>query len=125
LDAVAASIDATRRLGGHAVIACSALKRSYRDVLIGRRSEVRLVYLKGDETLVARRMVVRHEHFMPRSLLHNQFEVLEEPGPDENPIVASIEPQPREIVTRILSAMNMVEAVRPEQASLQLSGTGS
>ena len=125
LDAVAASIDATRPLGGHAVVACSALKRSYRDVLIGRRSEVRLVYLKGDETLVARRMAVRHEHFMPRSLLHNQFEVLEEPGPDENPIVASIEPQPREIVTRILSAMNMVEAVRPEQPSLQLSGTGS
>jgi gluconokinase len=124
LDAVAASIDTTRRLGGHAVVACSALKRSYRDVLIGKRPEVRLVYLKGDETLIARRMAVRHEHFMPRTLLHSQFEALEEPGPDENPIIVSIEPQPREIVARILSAMHMVEGVRPEHAFLQLSGTG-
>jgi carbohydrate kinase (thermoresistant glucokinase family) len=124
LDAVAASIDTTRRLGGHAVVACSALKRSYRDVLIGNRPEVRLVYLKGDETLIARRVAVRHEHFMPRGLLRSQFEALEEPGLDENPIIVSIEPQPREIVTRILSAMNVVEGVRPEQPSLQLSGTG-
>ncbi len=124
LDAVAASIDTTRRLGGHAVVACSALKRSYRDVLIGNRPEVRLVYLKGDETLIARRVAVRHEHFMPRGLLRSQFEALEEPGLDENPIIVSIEPQPREIVTRILSAMNVVEGVRPEQQSLQLSGTG-
>jgi carbohydrate kinase (thermoresistant glucokinase family) len=101
LDAVAASIDTTRRLGGHAVVACSALKRSYRDVLIGNRPEVRLVYLKGDETLIARRVAVRHEHFMPRGLLRSQFEALEEPGLDENPIIVSIEPQPREIVTRI------------------------
>ena len=123
LDAVAASIDKTRHLGGHAVVASSALKRSYRDVLIGKRPDVRLVYLKGDETLIARRMVIRHEHFMPRSLLHSQFEALEEPGPDENPIIVSIEPQPREIVARILSAMNMAEGVRPEQPSLQPSGT--
>ena len=123
LDAVAASIDTTRRLGGHAVVACSALKRSYRDVLIGNRPEVRLVYLKGDETLIARRVAVRHEHFMPRGLLRSQFEALEEPGLDENPIIVSIEPQPREIVTRILSAMNVVEGVRPEQQSLQLSWT--
>jgi gluconokinase len=124
LDAVAASIDTTRRSGGHAVVACSALKRSYRDILIGKHPDVRLVYLKGDETLIARRMAVRHEHFMPRSLLHSQFKALEEPGPGENPIIVSIEPQPREIVTRILSAMNMVEGVPPEQPSLQLSGTG-
>ena len=110
LDAVAASIDTTRRCGGHAVIACSALKRSYRDVLIGKRPDVRLVYLKGDETLIARRMAVRHEHFMPRSLLHSQFKALEEPGPDENPIIVSIEPQPRDIAVQILSAMNTVEA---------------
>ena len=123
LDAVAAWIDNTRHFGGHGVVACSALKRSYRNVLIGKRSDVRLVYLKGDEALIARRMAIRHEHFMPRSLLHSQFEALEEPGPDENPIIVSIEPQPREIVARILSAMNMAEGVRPEQPSLQPSGT--
>jgi carbohydrate kinase (thermoresistant glucokinase family) len=100
------------------------LKRSYRDILIGKRSDVRLVYLKGDETLIARRIAVRHEHFMPRSLLHSQFEALEEPGPDENPIIVSIEPQPREIVARILSAMNNVGGVPADQPSLLPSGAG-
>ena len=105
LEAIATWIDKTRRSGGHGVIACSALKRSYRDVLIGNRADVRLVYLKGDETLIARRLATRHEHFMPQSLLHSQFEALEEPGSNERPIVVSIEPPPREIVARILSAM--------------------
>jgi len=109
LKAVAAWIDKTRRSGGHGVVACSALKRRYRDILIGERADVRLVYLKGDETLIARRFATRHEHFMPRSLLHSQFEALEEPGPDENPIVVSIEPEPREIVAQIVAALNVVE----------------
>jgi gluconokinase len=112
LEAVAAWIDNTRRAGEHAVVACSALKRRYRGILIGDRADVRLVYLKGDETLIARRIATRHEHFMPRSLLHSQFEALEEPGPDEAPITVSIEPQPREVVARILSALAMAEDVR-------------
>lgn len=109
LRAVAAWIDKARRSGEHGVIACSALKRRYRNVLIGDRADVRLVYLKGDETLIARRLATRHEHFMPRSLLHSQFEALEEPGLEEKPIIVSIEPQPRAIVARILSALKMVE----------------
>jgi len=113
LNAVAAWIDQARRSGRHGVVACSALKRRYRDVLIGDRADVRLVYLKGDEALIARRVATRHEHFMPRSLLHSQFEALEEPGPDENPITISIEPQPREIVARILSALNVIVDARP------------
>jgi gluconokinase len=113
LNAVAAWIDKTRCSGGHDVIACSALKRRYRDVLIGDRANVRLVYLKGDETLIARRIATRHEHFMPPGLLHSQFEALEEPGPDENPIIVSIEPKPREIVAQILSVLNMVERAQP------------
>jgi carbohydrate kinase (thermoresistant glucokinase family) len=125
LDAVAAWIDKTRRSGGHGVIACSALKRRYRVVLIGKRADVRLVYLKGDETLIARRIATRHEHFMPRSLLHSQFEALEEPGPDENPIIVSIEPHPREIVARILPAINMAEGDLPERPTLQPSGAGA
>src|SRR5271154_5598520 len=118
LDAVAAWIDKTRRSGGHDVIACSALKRRYRDVLIGDRADVRLVYLKGDETLIARRIATRHEHFMPRSLLHSQFEALEEPGPDENPVVVSIEPPPRQIVAQVLSKLSLTGGALPsEQAA--------
>jgi len=125
LDAVATWIDKTRRSGEHGVVACSALKRSYRDILIGDRADVWLVYLKGDENLIARRLATRHEHFMPRSLLHSQFEALEEPGSDERPIVVSIEPPPREIVARIFSAMNIVEGAPSEQPCLQSSGTNA
>ena len=118
LGAIAAWIAETRRSGGHGVIACSALKRRYRNVLIGDRPDVRLVYLKGDEELIARRIATRHEHFMPPTLLHSQFEALEEPGPEENPIVVSIEPRPREIVAQIISALNKVEGAEPpERAS--------
>ncbi len=107
LNAIAAWIDETRAAGRHGIIACSALKRRYRDVLIGQRADVRLVYLKGEEALIARRIAMRHEHFMPSSLLHSQFEALEEPGADENPITISVEPPPREIVAKILSAIDM------------------
>lgn len=113
LNAIAAWIDKTRRSGGRGVIACSALKRRYRDFLIGDRANVRLIYLKGDETLIGRRIATRHEHFMPRSLLHSQFVALEEPGPDEHPVVASIEPRPSLIVARILSALNVVKDPLP------------
>jgi carbohydrate kinase (thermoresistant glucokinase family) len=113
LEAVAAWIDHTRRAGEHAVVACSALKRRYRDILIGDRTDVRLVYLRGDEKLIARRIATRHEHFMPQGLLHSQFEALEEPGTDEAPVTVSIEPHPRAVVAQILSALAIAENVRP------------
>jgi gluconokinase len=106
LIAIADFIDRTRCAGGHAVVACSALKRRYRAVIIDNRPDVRLIYLKGDKELVARRIATRHEHFMPSSLLKSQFDALEEPGPDERPVVASIAPRPREIVAQILSALH-------------------
>jgi gluconokinase len=105
LDALAAWIDKACRADGHGVIACSALKHRYRNILIGGRQNVRLIYLKGDEKLIARRIATRHEHFMPQDLLHSQFESLEEPGPDENPLIVSIEPKPHEIVEKILSVL--------------------
>ena len=107
LDAIARWIDDTRMAGRHGIVACSALKRRYRAILIGDRPDVRLVYLQGDPTLIARRMATRHEHFMPASLLQSQFEALEEPGPDEHPISVSIKPAPREIVAEILTALRL------------------
>jgi gluconokinase len=107
LGAIAAWVDATRSAGGHGVVACSALRRRYRDVLLGGRPDVRLVYLQGDRDLIGRRQAARHGHFMPTSLMKSQFETLEEPGPDEDPIVVSVEPRPREIVARILSLLRI------------------
>ena len=125
LAAIAGWIDKTRGSAEHGVIACSALKRSYRDILIGDRADVRLVYLKGDEALIARRLATRHEHFMPQGLLHSQFDALEEPGPEENSITAPIEPQPHEIVAGILTALNMAENTLPEQTSLRPPGVSA
>jgi carbohydrate kinase (thermoresistant glucokinase family) len=109
LHAIAGWIDATRDAGSHGVIAVSALKRRYREVLIGKRPDVRLVYLQGDEELIARRLATRHEHFMPASLLHSQFVALEEPAEDETPITISIAPRPNQIVRQILIALNAGE----------------
>ena len=106
LKSIAAWIDQSRREGRHSVVACSALKRRYRDILIGDRADVDLVYLKGDEAVIARRIATRHEHFMPPSLLHSQFAALEEPTADEHPIVVSIEPPPREVVAEILTTLS-------------------
>ena len=103
LRAIAAWIDETRQAGNHGIVACSALKRAYRDILVGERRDVRLVYLKGDRDLIARRIAARDDHFMPPSLLDSQFAALEEPTPDERPIVVSIAPHPREIVDAIVA----------------------
>ena len=83
---------------------------------------MRLVYLRGDEALIARRIATRHEHFMPSSLLHSQFEAIEPPGSDENALVVSIEPPPREIVARILSGLNLTEDPVPRPISWQTAG---
>src|SRR4029077_15299622 len=77
LNAIAEWIDATRRAGGHGIVACSALKRAHRHIPLGGRRGARLVFLKGDRDLVARRIAARADHFMPPALLDSQFESLE------------------------------------------------
>ncbi len=105
LASIAAWIDATRVTGRHGVLACSALKRAYRDVLVGGRPDVRLVYLKGSEALIHERQAARHNHYMPASLVHSQFEALEEPGPDERPIIADVTPPPHDVVHAIVACL--------------------
>lgn len=107
LRAVARWIDATRQSGRRGIITCSALKRSYRAMLIGDRPDVRLVYLKGARELIARRMAARQGHFMPLALLDSQFETLEEPGPDEHPIVVSIDARPQDIAARVVAELHL------------------
>lgn len=101
LRAIAAWIDAVRASGQHGVVACSALKRAYRDILI-TGPDVRLVYLQGSRALIGQRQAARHNHFMPATLVESQFAALEEPGPDEHPLVVSVEPRPAQIVDVIV-----------------------
>ena len=107
LRAIAAWIDDTLKAGNHGIVACSALKRSYRDILVGDRRNVRLVFLNGDRDLIARRVAARADHFMPASLLDSQFAALEVPAPDEHPIVVSIAPHPRQIVDAIVRKLDI------------------
>lgn len=102
LDAIRAWIDEHRRAGTHGVVTCSALKRVYRDRLVGDRSDVRIVYLQGSRALLAERMGSRHGHFMPASLLESQLATLEPPGPDEHPITVSIADTPEAMIDQIL-----------------------
>ena len=105
LAAIAAAIDGWRSRGEPGVITCSALKRAYRRQIVGERSDVRLVYLEGPRELIAKRLAARQGHFMPASLLTSQFETLEPPGPDENPITVGINRPVPEIIQHIVGAL--------------------
>jgi gluconokinase len=105
LHAIAAAIDAKRAHGENAVVACSALRRSYREILIGDRPDVRLIYLKGSQSVIADRMRARKDHFMPPALLDSQFRTLEEPGSDENPVTVEIGGTPDAIVRAIMERL--------------------
>jgi gluconokinase len=82
------------------VLACSALKQSYRDILSGEG--VLFLYLKGPRELIASRMAARKGHYMPTTLLDSQFAILEEP---QDAIVADISGTPEEITAQALRMM--------------------
>src|SRR6202030_610124 len=92
LERVAAWIDEQRSKKQPGIITCSALKRSYRQIIIGDRPEVRLVYLRGGRDLVAELLATRHDHFMPPSLLQSQIDTLDEPEPGEDPLIVDVGP---------------------------------
>ena len=111
LAAIGDWIAARSRAGEGAVVACSALKRRYRDSLSSGRSGVRLVYLDGSPSLIAGRLAHRQGHFMPAALLDSQFAALEPPGPDEHPITVAIGETPDAIADRIIAQLETEEAV--------------
>jgi ribose 5-phosphate isomerase A len=102
LEAVASWIDHQRAKKQPGIITCSALKRSYRQIVIGDRPEARLVYLRGGRDLIAKRLSGRHGHFMPASLLQSQFDTLDEPGPEEDPLIVDIGPPAGQIAETII-----------------------
>jgi gluconokinase len=76
---------------GHVVVACSALKRAYRDRLRAAAPHLELVFLQGSRELLAGRMAHRPGHFMPASLLDSQLDTLEPPTADEDPLTVDVE----------------------------------
>ena len=102
LQAIADEIDRVTAGGGRLVVACSALKRDYRDLLVHGRHDIRIVYLDGSKALIAERMAKRKGHFMPTTLLDSQFDTLEAPGPGERPITVSIDDDIDDVVAAII-----------------------
>jgi gluconokinase len=94
------------RAGRPGIITCSALKKSYRDVLRGEH--VVFVYLAGTREQIARRLAARHGHFMPESLLDSQFEALQPPTPDENSITVDIAASSTTEADEIVSRLGLV-----------------
>lgn len=112
LNAIADEIERVCRARGHVVVACSALKRTYRDVLLRGRDDVRIVFLNGTQKLIADRLAARKGHFMPPGLLDSQFRTLEPPRPDENAIDVSIDASVDAIVDDIVSKLETTTAGR-------------
>lgn len=100
-------LDAIGRLlaVGPAVVACSALKREYRDRLRAAAPTLQLVFLNGSRTLLASRMAARPGHFMPTSLLDSQLATLEVPGPDEHAVTVDIATPVAELVSSLVSSL--------------------
>ena len=106
LQAIADEIDRVSSSSGHVVVACSALKRAYRDVLVHGRRDIGIVYLDGSCELIGERMAKRKGHFMPPGLLDSQFKTLEPPAPDERPISVSIDAPVEAIVDAIIGQLS-------------------
>jgi ribose 5-phosphate isomerase A len=120
LERVAAWIDGQRAAKRPGIITCSALKRSYRDVVIGDRPEVRLVYLRGGRDLIAEHLSGRKGHFMPASLLQSQIDTLEGPDPDEDPLIVDVGPSAAQVADEIIRQLGASATVAgPESASKQ------
>ena len=95
---------AERRPG---LVTCSALKRVYRERLLAARPDLRFVYLKGSEALIAARVRARHHEYMPASLLKSQFDTLEEPLPGEPVLIVDASETPEAEAEAIVEALGL------------------
>ena len=110
LTALRAAIDARLERGESAVLACSALKQSYRDRLHASEA-VRFVHLRGDAALIRERLLARSGHYMDPGLLASQFAALEEP---QGVVVVDVGPTPREVASRVEAELGL----RPAKTDL-------
>jgi gluconokinase len=106
LESLCQLIERSLEAGENAVLACSALKRAYRERL-RVSDEVKFVFLRGDYPLIETQLCRRHGHFMNPELLRSQFADLEEPKPDESAITIELGQTPEEIVEEIKTKLHL------------------
>jgi gluconokinase len=102
LAALADRINEAKRMRVGLVVACSALKRSYRDVLRSAARDVQFIFLRGRRELLEQRIANRTGHYMPASLLDSQLATLEAPAPDEKVWMCDIAKTPDELVVELV-----------------------
>lgn len=110
LRAIATWMDERIAAGESAVVTCSALKRSYRDLLLTGRPHAWVVFLAVGRDELTHRLTMRHGHFFPAQLLDSQLSTVEPPGPDEHAVVIEPAGGPAATVDKILEWM--AEAAR-------------
>jgi len=115
LDRIADQLAAWQAACRSGVMTCSALKRAYRARLTAARPDVRFVYLRGSEALIASRVRARRHEYMPASLLRSQFETLEEPASGEPAITIDAALSPEAEVQAILAALGRADPAAPPQ----------
>ena len=103
LERIAQRLGQAVREGQGVVISCSALKRSYRDLLRGGAPDLQLVHLHGSTAVLQERMRHRPGHYMPASLLQSQLDTLQMPGPDERVLTLDIEDSLEQQLTQALT----------------------
>ena len=108
LAAIGAWMDARIAVGGSGVMACSALRRRYRDVLREGRTEVRLVFLEVSREIGLTRLRARPGHFFKARLLDSQFDALEPPAPAEGALVLAAGQSPDDLVAVIISGLGLI-----------------
>lgn len=87
------------------VAACSALKRSYRDLIRATLPDAHFVYLTADKDLIASRMGAREDHFMPVSLLESQLSTLEQLAKDEAHTQVDVSGTPNEVISSVIVSL--------------------
>lgn len=100
-------ISSQAQAGQSAVVTCSALKRSYRDMLREATADVRFLQLAVGQELAAGRMAGRSGHFMPPALLASQFAALEELQPDEPGVRVAGDQSPEAVVTQAITLLGL------------------
>lgn len=105
LAAIATWMDDRIAAGESAVVACSALRRAYRQMLVRDRPQIRLVFLEVSHDTGAARLTARHGHFFPEQLLDSQFADLESPRPAEGALVVPAQADPAHIVRQIIQGL--------------------
>ena len=112
LEAIGERMEVERATGHGVVVACSALKHAYRDILRANvHGKMHFLLLDGSPRLIGDRMKRRKGHFMPPALLDSQFATLEKPTPDEHAVILDISHQPAELVAEA------AKSITPETAS--------